>query len=226
MTCLTKKITTSFGIPCIIICCFATIKVLRQPLTPKLNRSKIPNQIALSDWTQVQTKPIAPKKNEASYNRLLESHSFRFIRGSHQLSLQLGYFLNTNGDVVTLQQHLTPKNTTSEKATVPIKWVNLSHKDFGDYLVGQSQKKEDVLLTCINPKGLNTTSQEGFTHNRLRNDLNVSHFIQWFLGRSQILDKRCLLGRLSLQNESSRENTAQDLQAIWLEIQPQLQGVL
>ena len=204
----------------------AVLKVWTQPLIAEPTESIFPDAIALSSWKLKDTSVEEPAPVDVTYDQLLQGQSYQFAQANRKLKVQLGYFFNTNGDVVVLQKRLASLSPSPEETEEKMKWTPHQDPSFGAYLTGRTAEGEDVLLTCINPKGNNTTNGKQFSANRVKFDLNPMQAFRWFIGGSQLLDKRCLWGRMSLSQQSSQDDSSKILKKLWLEVQPQISDIL
>lgn len=208
------------------LCLLTVLKVLSQPLKPKISESILPDRLTVSSWTLEESGVQPTLPSAASYDQVLQARFYQFSRGTQRIKLQIGYFVNTNGDVVVLQDRLIPERNGMKPSQVKIDWENASTSGVGHYLVGHTAPGNHLFLTCMNSQGENTATREQFTDNRISYDFNLAQVGQWVLGRSQLLDKRCLWGRLSLSNASPNTDVSSLLKHIWIELQPQLIDIL
>ena len=186
--------------------------------------SLLPDTIQLKDWRMTQTSIETSIADDVSYDQLLLGKAYKYTNQDKQFKLQLGYFFNTNGDVLALRDRLASFQKQSENTN--IEWEELSQDTTGSYLLAHSTTGTTLLLTCINADGRNTVNREQFSDNRLKHDISLTQVFQWLIGRSQFLDKRCLWTHLSLEGVESKETARQEAEKILIELQPRLSQIL
>ncbi|MEM9136140.1 MAG: hypothetical protein AAGB01_02145 [Cyanobacteria bacterium P01_F01_bin.42] len=204
----------------IVACLLSTARVISRPRLPEISDSRLPESLSIVGWTSSSSTVDQPPPPEIGYDQLVEQRRYTLGREDDTLTIHLGHFLNTGGSAISLSKQLSHFNVDET-----VTW-NQSTTSVGQVIIGQTDGRNRFLLTCINPSGRNTVYSEQFMQNRIANDLSVAQAVRWFLGRSQFPDKRCLLGGLTISEDTERVDIARELELIWLEIQPQLAGVL
>ncbi len=89
-------------------------------------------------------------------------------------------------------------------------------KDAGYYGVLTHEGKA-YLSACINPRGGSTVTEQQFTQNRYRYDLNIGRLLPWIAGQESLLDRRCLwtLMSIPLTQDMPPETAYKTLESAW-----------
>ncbi|HEY9909876.1 MAG TPA: cyanoexosortase A system-associated protein [Thermosynechococcaceae cyanobacterium] len=78
------------------------------------------------------------------------------------------------------------------------------------------------LSACINPRGGATVTEQQFTQNHYRHDLQVGRLLPWLMGQESLLDARCIWTMMSVpidpnqSNAGTSETAYKTLETAWV----------
>lgn len=83
-----------------------------------------------------------------------------------------------------------------------------------------SHEGRAYLSACVNPRGESTATEQDFTQNHYRHDLQVSRIVPWLLGQQPLLDHRCFWTVMSVPlpagtNAEASEAAYKTLESAW-----------
>lgn len=180
-------------------------KVILFPLpeNPKPSSFVFPEQIPLPEWQSDEVQPLA--KSEDSL--LIAQKRYRYIRNNLPLDIEMRYMQLPGGDFMTYLREHKPASST----------VVRQREGVGFYILGVDKQQQAYLSTCINPRGGTTLTFAQFNQNRYFYDLRPERLVSWFLGKEELLDRRCLWAHLSIPvKDSSPTKAFQVLEEAWL----------
>jgi hypothetical protein len=185
---------------------------------------KFPDHISLDNWQLTDSYPyslkletltlkVSPTQDGKSKTEDLEklfiNQIYHYKNNDNLLIVNTHYIVNTRGDVKGYYkkfQELPKLENTIEKQT----------KDGSSLYFIKDQKPS--LTACVNYQGKTTVTSSQFgrsLYTAASNNLQVVHILNWLMGKS-LLDKRCLLLEVSIDNQSS-DHDAQ-LMGAWTEL--------
>jgi cyanosortase A-associated protein len=195
--------TTAIGVSLV------TVYTLIEPTAG--NRSvasfNFPDNIPLNNWQQSDSKPLNITKQDSSPERLTSGHSYQYIKGKSDMTIEARYIVGSRGYVesyIDKYTDIAPKDLKAEYS-----------EGIGHYFLFKDRDRA-YLNSCISPRSQSTVTQKQFASNRYQADLNPTVFLNWLFGKASIRDSRCLWVQLSIPlNTSETQNTYSTLQAAW-----------
>ncbi|WP_264324624.1 hypothetical protein [Romeriopsis navalis] len=178
--------------------------VLLRP-TPKQRATQplsLPTSIAVSQWQFSHSEAILPINYPERYDRVLSGQRYYYTNAeanpqsaaAPQLTIELRDVTETESDIGLLQsKHLNTDftSTQAKDATAPK----------GIYRLFSDTSQSTKLHTCISPTGQLSVTAEQFQKQRYQEAINVHQISGWLLGRSNLLNDRCLWVRIRMNPE-------------------------
>ncbi|NER28315.1 MAG: cyanoexosortase A system-associated protein [Symploca sp. SIO1C4] len=197
-------------IPFLTITCSGVILVLgKLILAPNSSRYTakpfvLPSEVPLAQWQSLHSQslftPIVWQPN------LMTSRNYQYQQNNLSLDIEMRYLVPTNGNVQELLQIYT---------TLPASAQMRQQEEVGFYYL-LADEQQAHLSSCINPRGKTTVTEQQFTGNGNRHDLQLNRLLPWLMGEVQLRDRRCLWTHLSISVENTSPSEAyQILEKAW-----------
>ena len=186
---------------------------------------QFPNQIPLASWQMVDShpsnligknlKPDPLSRTEQGVeldklNKILAGQVYHYKNSSNELTVNASYIVNTLASINNYYDNF-------KKASQLKNAVEKKEKD-GFYL-NFTNENQLHFTACVNSQGKTTITSRQFTSYFYKSSLSnfqISHILNWLIGKTLLNDKRCLLLEASMNNQSSDTDT--QLTAVWSEL--------
>ena len=187
-------------------------------LAPAVGKNKVstfvfPTAVPLPEWQLKKSRPLAAAiTNDPNY---ISGRHYQYIQNNLTLDIEMGYIVNTKGDVKSFIQNysfmpLSPGQSSVLRQQLGIGFYSLF-----------AHHQRAYLSTCINSRGGSTVTNTQFRRNRdIYDNIYNLHFkdrlLPWLQGQVSIRDMRCLWTHLSIPlKNSSPEGAYQTLEKAW-----------
>jgi cyanosortase A-associated protein len=185
-------------------------KIMIDPASKEINDPtlKFPEKITLADWRQIDSQPLNDRSIPQSSDfqgRNIGGQIYHYTQNDRYLTITIRYLVDTNGDLRPVIKQTTGKIT-------PFLYEDPNLGEYGMY----SDDRQVYLISCINPQGKTTVTNDGFRHNSLRYSFNFDRILNWFSGQGSILNKHCLWVHFALPlGDSTPEYLYPVLKTAW-----------
>ena len=186
------------------------IKILFFPQSYRLQPLNFPATVPLPPWQQAPAialaKPTQPEADKLF--SFINGQAYQYRQGQKVLTIEMRYFAPSVGDVKGLI-------TYYRNANVPP--LTLKQMPGMGYYALLTDKQRSHLTACLTPKGGTVVTREQFFQTRYTSDLRLNRLLSWMVGRTPLLDNRCLWMDLSLpeNNISEQGSNYTVLQQVW-----------
>ncbi len=190
------------------------IKVVFYPNPSKVNPLSFPSEVPLANWQLDVTDNHSEKEIQLSQPEadkilgFVNGKVYQYRQGNQLLTIKMRYFAPTIGDV---KAFLTYYNKE-----VPNTLIIRDQEGIGSYgLFTQDQQAH--LTTCLTPRGGSIFKREQFLQVRYASDLRLDRLLPIAIGKTSLLDNRCLWMDISLSgtNQDSLPSSYPTLEKIW-----------
>ncbi|MEB3310456.1 MAG: cyanoexosortase A system-associated protein [Snowella sp.] len=190
------------------------IKVVFYPNPNTVNPLPFPSEVPLVDW-QLEKTSDAEKVAQLSQpeaDKLLSfvnGKIYQYRQGNQVLTVKMRYFAPSIGDVKAF--------LTYYHKNVPDSLVIRNKEGLGSYGLF-SQDQQAHLTTCLTPRGGSIFKREQFLQVRYSSDLRLERLLPIAIGKTSLLDNRCLWIDISLSgtDSSSPSSYYPTLEKIWI----------
>ena len=171
-----------------------------------------PNYSGSFDFSQPQPSRSEITEEEREREIIKTDLKYQYFQSNSKIDLELGYLVNTRGDVDSYLQQYTD---ISSKA---IENKKIVHIDTVGYHALFQDRDRAYLSSCISPRSPSNVTQQQFSSYRYQNDLNLQIGWQWLQGKASIRDRRCLWVHLSTPLNLDSQTAYKTLETAWREI--------
>lgn len=197
----------------------AAITLIKVAFFPSSNQTPplvFPDNIPIPEWELEKSSEtgINSQISQPEVNKLfgfVNGKSYQYRQGKKVLKIDMRYFAPSVGDVSAYFGHY------NNMTLIPASLIIREKTNIGYYGLF-TNNQQTHLTTCLTPRGGNIFKREQFFQVRYSSDLRVERFLPWAIGRSPLLDNRCLWIYMSLtgtdKNASSSDYSA--LEKLWL----------
>ncbi len=163
-----------------------------------------PTAVPLPGWQLQNSSQRAAPIGDQTY---LSGRHYQYIQNDLTLDIEMGYVVNTKGDVNSFIQYYS--STPPPPGQSP---VLRQQSGIGFYSLFAYQQRA-YLSSCINSRGGSTVTNLQFRQNRdmydnIYNMRFKDRLIPWLQGRGSIRDMRCLWTHLSIPLKNSSPKAA------------------
>ncbi|MBD2022074.1 cyanoexosortase A system-associated protein [Leptolyngbya sp. FACHB-36] len=185
-------------------------KAIAQPKTgdAPVNAYQFPSSVALENWDLLSSAPLKSEVNSVL------GQQYRYRQKTTSLDVQVRSEVG-DGNVSRFLFVHSPIRTANAK-------LQIRQQPNGSFYGVLTHEGRAYLSACINPRGGSTVTEQQFTQNRYRYDLQVGRLLPWMLGQESLLDRRCLWTLMSVPlptgNETAiaSEDAYKTLEAAWI----------
>lgn len=190
----------------------------RTILAPSAAKSTVtpfafPTAVPLPGW---QLKNSSQKAAPIADPTFVSGRHYQYIQNDLTLDIEMGYIVNTKGDVNSFIQYYSSMPPPPGKLSPVLR----QQSGVGLYSLFAYQQRA-YLSSCINSRGGSTVTDVQFRQNRdiydnIYNMRFKERLLPWLQGRGSIRDMRCVWAHLSIPlKNSSPEDAYVTLEKAW-----------
>lgn len=189
------------------------IKVVFYPNPNTIAPLAFPSDVPLPNWQRETVSSIKEAQlSQPEADKLLgfvNGKIYRYRQGNQLLTIKMRYFAPAIGDVKAFLTYYNKK--------IPDTLIIREKDGMGAYGLF-SQDQQAHLTTCLTPRGGSIFKREQFLQVRYSSDLRLDRLLPIAIGKTPLLDNRCLWINISLSETNTNRPSSYypSLEKIWI----------